>query len=153
MYKQRNEITMTQNSETGLESNIDSISICEAMKGNTSKVIKKLESQIPAHFQIYSDIYSEYLHMVDDLFGSCYIAEKEFFDKLNIDQNSIKMFDEYWGMLAETYIDQIGLSTELLKSYSQVRVSAIKSYDNYMHIFTQSYAKILSQFNSFYENK
>ncbi len=144
---------MAQNSESKVESKNDSISLCETMKGNTSKVIKKLESQIPIQFQIYSDVYSEYLHMVDDLFGSCYIAEKEFFDKLNIDQNSIRIFDEFWSILAKIYTDQIEVSTELLKAYGQMRISAIKSYDNYMHVFTESYAKILSELNSISDKK
>ncbi len=39
-------------------------SICDIMKGNTSVIIQKMESQIPVNFQIYSDMYKEYLHMM-----------------------------------------------------------------------------------------
>jgi len=62
------------------------ISVCDVMKNNTSKSIKKLESQIPTLVQQYSDLYSAYLHSFDDIFGTCYIAEKEFFNKLGIDK-------------------------------------------------------------------
>ena len=57
----------------------DSISICDLMKDHTSTVIKKAESQIPTYTQIFSDVYREYLHVIDDLYGTCYISEKEFF--------------------------------------------------------------------------
>ena len=64
----------------------EKISVCDIMKTNTSKIIQKFESKIPPRFQQYSDLYAAYLHTIDDVFGTCYISEKEFFDKLNIDQ-------------------------------------------------------------------
>jgi len=79
------------------------ISICDVMKDNTSKRLKKLESQIPSYFQEYSDLYTEYLHMFDDLFGTCYISEKEFFDKLGFDQETLKTFDNYSKTLTNFY--------------------------------------------------
>ena len=66
------------------------ISICDVMKDNTSKVIQKIETGIPPVFQNYSDLYSAYLHMFNDLFGTCYMVEKKFFDKLNIDQGILR---------------------------------------------------------------
>jgi len=124
------------------------ISICDVMKDNTSKRIKKLESQIPSYFQEYSDLYTEYLHMFDDLFGTCYIAEKEFFDKLGFDQETLKTFDNYSKTLTNFYSSQIDMSTNYLRDYVKMRISAIKSYDGYMHVMMDSYAKSLSQFNS-----
>lgn len=53
-------------------------SICDIMKSGTSEIIKKLEIQIPTYAQIYSDIYKEYLHTLDELYGVCYISEKDF---------------------------------------------------------------------------
>ena len=38
----------------------ENLSICDIMKEDTSKVIKKLESQMPSQFQNYSDVYTEY---------------------------------------------------------------------------------------------
>ena len=46
-------------------------------------MIKETEAKMPIFFQSYSDLYTKYLHLLDDIFGTCYIAEKEFFDKLN----------------------------------------------------------------------
>ncbi len=124
------------------------ISICDVMKDNTSKRIKKLESQIPSYFQEYSDLYTEYLHMFDNLFGTCYIAEKEFFDKLGFDQETLKTFDNYSKTLTNFYSSQVDMSTNYLRDYVKMRISAIKSYDRYMHVMMDSYAKTLSQFNS-----
>ncbi len=126
----------------------DKISACDVMKDNTSKVIKKMESQIPSYVQEYSDLYAEYLHTFDDFFGTCYIAEKEFFDKLGFDQETLKTFDNYSKTLANFYSSQIEMSTSYLKDYVKMRISAIKSYDRYLHVMMDSYAKTLSQFNS-----
>ena len=128
--------------------NQDKISACDVMKDNTSKVIKKMESQIPSYVQEYSDLYTEYLHMYDDLFGTCYISEKEFFDKLGFDQETLKTFDNYSKTLTNFYSSQIDMSTNYLKAYVKMRISAIKSYDRYLHVMINSYGKTLSQFNS-----
>jgi len=128
--------------------NQDKISACDVMKDNTSKVIKKMESQIPSYVQEYSDLYAEYLHTIDDLFGTCYISEKEFFDKLGFDQETLKTFDNYSKTLTNFYSSQIDMSTNFLRAYVKMRISAIKSYDRYLHVMMDSYAKTLSQFNS-----
>jgi len=132
--------------------NQDKISACDIMKDNTSKVIKKMESQIPSYVQDYSDLYAEYLHTFDDLFGTCYISEKQFFDNLGFDQVTLKTFDNYSKTLANFYSSQIEMSTNYLKDYVKMRISAIKSYDRYLHVMMDSYAKSLSQFNSVTKN-
>ncbi len=126
----------------------DKISVCDVMKSKTSSVIRKMESQIPSYVQEYSDLYAEYLHTIDDdLFGTCYLSEKEFFDKLNIDQKTLKAFDnlsDFWEKIATL---QIETSTNFMKTNNQMRISAIKSYDKYVHTMMDSYAKMLSQYN------
>jgi len=129
------------------------VSVCDIMKGSTSEIIKKMESQIPTYFQMHSDVYTEFLHTMDDLFGTCFIAEKEFFDKLNFDQYTLKLFDSYWKNITKMYSSQIDMSTNFLRAYSQMRISGIKLFDNYMHVMMESYAKMLSQYNSSLVNK
>ncbi len=126
----------------------DKISVCDVMKSKTSSVIRKMESQIPSYVQEYSDLYAKYLHTIDDLFGTCYISEKEFFDKLNIDQNTLKAFDNLWSFWEKATTSQIETSTNFMRIYVQMRISAIKSYDKYVHTLMDSYAKMLSQYNS-----
>jgi len=86
--------------------------------------------------------------MFDDLFGTCYIAEKDFFDKLGLDQETLKTFDNYSKTLTNFYSSQVDMSTNFLREYVKMRKSAIKSYDKNLHVMIDSYAKTLSQFNS-----
>jgi len=143
----------TEAETTKVNSSKNDISVCDIMKGNTSEIIKKMESQIPSYFQMNSDVYTEFLHTMDDLFGTCFIAEKEFFDKLNIDQYTLNLFDSYWKNITKMYSSQIDVSTNFLRAYSQMRISGIKLFDNYMHSMMESYAKMLSQYNSSLGNK
>ncbi|MDH3313651.1 MAG: hypothetical protein OEM28_10965 [Nitrosopumilus sp.] len=122
----------------------DSSSICNVWKGNTSKIINKLELQIPSHFQIYSDMYKEYLRSIDDIFGTCILSEKEFLDKLNIDPNFMKSLGMYSNFLSGVWINQIENYDNYLKWYSQMRISGMKSYEELMHIMMDSYSKTLS---------
>lgn len=125
----------------------EKISICNLMKEDTSEIIQKLESKIPVHAQNYSDLYAEYLHMFDDLFGTCYMAEKEFFDRLDIDQGVLKQVREHSRIAKENYLDGIEMGTKMLDEYVKMRISAIKTFDGYFHNMMDSYAKVLSQFN------
>ena len=123
------------------------ISVCDIMKNNTSEVIKKIESQAPSLMQKYSDLYMTYLHTIEDIFGTCYISEKEFFDKLNIDQGILKEVEKFSSALTAICLDQIEVSSKYLEAHIQMRVSALKTYDNFMHTMMDSYAKTLSKFN------
>ncbi len=126
----------------------EKISICDVMKNNTSKTIKKMESQIPSLVQQYSDLYSAYLHSFDDIFGTCYISEKEFFDKLGIDNKTLETFKEFSDILTQNHSIQVDSNTNFLRAYVQMRISAINTFDNYVHVMMDSYSKILSQVNS-----
>ena len=126
----------------------DKISVCDVMKSKTSSVIRKMESQIPSYVQEYTDLYAEYLHTIDDLFGTCYLSEKEFFDKLSIDQKTLKAFDNFWSFWEKTATSQIETSTNFMRTNNQMRISAIKSYDKYVHTMMDFYSKMLSQYNS-----
>lgn len=125
------------------------VSVCDIMKKNTSEVIKKMESQAPSLIQKYSDLYMAYLHTIDDIFGTCYISEKEFFDKLNLDQGILKEVEKFSNALTAMSLKQIDQSSKYLEAYAQMRVSSLQTYDNFMHVMMDSYAKTLSQFNKF----
>ncbi len=123
------------------------VSVCDIMKNNTSEIIKKIESKTPSLMQKYSDLYMQYLHTIDDIFGTCYISEKEFFDKLNLDQNTLKEVEKFSNSLTAISLNQIEASSKYLEAYMQMRVSALKTYDDFMHVMMDSYAKTLSQLN------
>ena len=135
---------MSETQDTGNET---SISVCDIMKENVSEITKKLESQSLINFQQYSDLYSSYLHTIDDVFGTCYIAEKEFFDKLNIDPQILKEFKESSDLFTKNYLEQIDLSTKYFQNYVNMRKVSLDAYDKFMHALMESYAKSLSQFS------
>ena len=123
------------------------ISICDVMKEDTSKIIQKLESQIPLNLQQYSELYSAYLHTLEDTFGTCYISEKEFFDKLNIDQGILAAYQKYSNTLTYAFLDQIELFSKIKEQNIQAQKSNLEVYDKFMHSMLDSYAKFLSQYN------
>ena len=131
------------------QKNTDKISVCDILKTNSSQIIRKLESQIPSKVQQYSDLYSTYLHTLDDLFGSCYMSEKEFFDKLNIDQGILKSFQQFSQALTQSYLDQIDMYAKYRQEINQMQMSGLKTYDTFLHTMLETYAKTLSQFNKF----
>jgi hypothetical protein len=139
--------TMWYMEKKDLPSNNEKISICDIMKGNTSEIIQKLECQILSFVQNYSDLYTAYLHMFDDIFGTCYIAEKEYFDKLQIDPKVLKQLKEHTETLKQNSIESIEMFTKFFDAYAKMRISAVKSFDNYIHVMMDSYAKMLSNLN------
>ena len=125
------------------------ISFCDLMKNDTSEVVRKLESQIPSFAQNYSDLYAAYLHMFDNFFGTCYISEKEFFDKLNMDQKILLEIKKNSELVKKNCFEGIDSSTKIFDFFIKTRVSAIISVDNYIHEMMELYAKFLSQFNKY----
>ena len=125
----------------------DNLSICDIMKEDTSKIIKNMESKMPSIFQNYSDLYAAYLHMYDDIFGTCYMAEKEFFDKLNIGQGILKQIKVNSELIRKNYVENMDMASKLLDEYVRMRIETIKSFDNFTHMMMESYAIMLSQYN------
>ena len=85
--------------------------------------------------------------MFDDLFGTCYISEKEFFDKLNIDQAILKQIKTVSESIKDVYLKNIDMNAKYIDEYTKMRISAIQSFDSYAHMMMESYGKFLSQFN------
>ena len=137
-----------ENSDQVIENqnNIQKISPCGIMSDNTSKIIQKIESEMPLFFQGYSDLYSKYLHSIKDTFGVCHLAEKQYFDKLDIDQGILKQFNSYCKSITNTNKSQIDLSRDFLKYYFEFQLSLVDSSDKYFHNLMNNYAKMLSQF-------
>jgi len=136
-------ITLSKNTSDESE-----ISICDIMKNRTSEIVKKIECQLPLSVQQYSDLYTAYLHSIDDMFGTCYISQKEFFDKLGISQETLRNFDKYLESISKSYQDWIDLSSKYGENYVQTRLSMIKSSDQFIHMAMNSYAKMLAKFNA-----
>ena len=124
-------------------------SVCDVMKNNTSEIIQKIESKFPTFAQLYTDLYTKYLHTIDDLYSTCYLSEKEFLDKLGMDKATLGAFEMYWNSITEMTLKQIDMATNFAKMYVQFRLDTIDSYDKVAHLMLDSYAKAWSQFNSY----
>jgi len=122
------------------------ISPCGVISDNTSEIIQKLESEMPLFFQDYSDLYSKYLHSIKDIFGVCHLAEKQYFDKLDVNQDVLKQFNDYFKSITNTSKSQIDLSRDFLKYYFYFQLSLVDSSDKYTHTLMNGYAKMLSKF-------
>lgn len=141
-----------ENSDKSTKSKNSKISICDIMKSNSSRVIQKLESQIPLNFQESSILYTAYLKTMDHIFGTCLIAEKEFFDKLNIDQGVLTAFKNYSNFISDVYLKQIDTYSKFRQTNIQTQTSYLESYDEFFKTLVDSYGQFLSQFNRLSDN-
>lgn len=125
----------------------DSISICDLLKNNTTKIIRKYETQTPILVQMYSDYYNEYLHSLEDIFGTCYLSEKHFFDSLGVDEQTLSTIDKFWKGFTETTISHIDTYTNFQKVQFDTMVSLMRSYDHFIHLGMDYCAEMFSQFD------
>lgn len=142
-----------QHTQESMQSEALPLSICDVFKEKTTAVIEKLESQVPVSLQMYSDLYTEYLHSVDKIFGTCYISQKEFFDKLGIDQGILREYNDFWSTVIDITNTQVDMFMNSQKSYVKTRIEAIKYFNQNAQLMMDNYAKLLSQFNKKFETK
>lgn len=134
-----------------LEQKTENISICDVFKESTTAVIEKLESQVPLYLQNYSDLYMEYLNSIDNMFGTCYISQKEFFDKLGIDQKTLKAGKDLWKTATDLFLTQIDMAMNFQKLYVETRIETIKYFNQNTALLMNNYAKMLGQLNKLSE--
>ena len=123
------------------------ISVCDLLKNNTTKIIRKCETQTPIYAQLYSNYYTEYLHSLEDIFGTCYLSEKHFFDSLGIDEKTLNATDKFWKGFTETTISHIDMYTNFRKAQFDTMVSFMRSYDHFVHLGMDYCAEMFSQLN------
>ncbi len=123
------------------------LSFCEILKDGTSDLIKKLESEMPSLFQEYSDLYTRYLHSIHDYYASCNIVEHQFFEKLTIDPEFLKMFDAFFKSHTKILESHFDMSSNIFRSYIQFRLSIIDSLDHVSHSWIDLWSNYLSQFS------
>ena len=109
--------------------------------------LQKMEFQVPKYLQGYSDLYTKYLHSLNTLYGTCYVSEKQYFDKMGIDHKVLEPINEYWKFLKNLAIVQIGARSKFIEDYIQFRIAAIESFDKSMASALDYYAKALSEYN------
>lgn len=120
------------------------LSFCDIMHDGAAEIIAKLQSLLPINMELYSDLYMECLNSYQDLFGTCYIAEKEIEDTIGIDQNLLEHFDAIAKTYSKMIMAQIDMSSNIQKVYLQSGISAVKTSDEYIRLMLDSYSRMVS---------
>ena len=124
----------------------ESDSISQVLKNNTHKFTKKLESQLPLKMQQFSELYTAYLHSVNNTFDSCTTCEKELFEKLSMDKGLVKAFEKYTKVGTDSMLQQMDYYAQFRKYSTEAHLSAMKSCDNFMTSVIGYNLKIFDQF-------
>jgi len=123
-------------------------SVCDIWKDNVHKVITKMEYQTPIYLQAYSQVHAEFLHSIDSLFGTCYIWQKQYFDKMGIDQKVINAY----GNLCDSNTGNIFELMDVYANYKKFQADSIidsmKTGNNYLHWWVDMCGKTMSFWNS-----
>ena len=121
-------------------------SVAQILKNNTHEITKKLESQLPLKVQQFSELYSAYLHSINNTFDSCITCEKELFEKLGMDKGIIKVFGEYTKTCTDTMLQQMDQYAQFRKYATDTQLSVVKSWDDFMTSMIGYNIKIFNQF-------
>ena len=133
-----------KNRKTIEDAQIESVS--QILKNNTHEITKKLESQLPLKMQQFSELYTAYLHSMNNTFDSCITCEKELFDQSGVDKRIVKAFGEYTKTCTDNMLQQMGYYTQFRKYSTNVQLSAVKSWNDLMESMTNYNLKIFDQF-------
>ena len=137
-------VTKKENSNQAENTQTDSVA--QILKNNTHEVTKKLESQLPLKVQQFSELYSAYLHSMNNTFDSCITCEKELFDKLGVDKGVVKAFGEYPKAHTDNMIQQMDYYAQFRKYSTETQLSAMKSWDNFVTTMMDYNFKVFDQF-------
>ncbi len=140
------DVTKKETENNNQVENTQTDSIAQTLKNNTHKFTQKLESQLPLKVQQFSNLYSAYLHSMNNTFDSCITCEKELFEKLGVDKGIIKAFGEYTKAHTDMMLQQMDYYAQFRKYSTDTQLSAVKSWDNFMTAMMDYNFKIFDQF-------
>ncbi|MGI0073611.1 MAG: hypothetical protein ACREA3_07350 [Nitrosotalea sp.] len=129
------------------------LSVCDIVHDGAADIIAKMQSLLPINMELYSDLYMECLNSFQDLFGTCYIAEKEIEDTIGIDQNLLENFDVTAKTYSKIAMAQIDMASNIQKAFLQSSISAVKTSDEYIRLMLDSYSRMVSNSLNFPFNK
>ena len=130
------------------ESKVNEVdSFSKITKDNTHKIINKLESDLPSKTQQFSELYTAYLHTMNNTFDSCIMYEKEFLEKLGVEQNILKLFGNLVEFQTKTMLEQMNMYTKFRENNTKIQLSAIRSFDEFTQNIIKANIKMYNQFN------
>jgi hypothetical protein len=124
------------------------LSFCDIIHDNASSLIEKMQSLLPINMEVYSDFYMECLNSFQDLFGSCYIAEREIEQTIGIDQKFLQYLETSVRSYTKMIYSQIEIANNFQKACLQTSMSTVKTSDEYIRLMLDSYSRMVS--NSLY---
>lgn len=130
------------------ESKVNEVdSFSKITKDNTHKIINKLESDLPSKTQQFSELYTAYLHTMNNTFDSCIMYEKEFLEKLGVEQNTLKLFGNLVEFQTKTMLEQMNMYAKFRENNTKIQLSAIRSFDEFIQNIIKANIKMYNQFN------
>jgi predicted transcriptional regulator YdeE len=124
-------------------------SIQNIIQDHTSEIIEKIDSKIPTYVQLYSDLYKKYLQIAGNLCTKSYLTQKEFYEKMEIDDARFAMFDAYLESIKKMSLLQIDMTETMFQSYIGFRLTALDFYDQMMNGCMVNFAKMCPILNNF----
>jgi len=145
--KQVIEVIKTSKIEHDLAEQKTTISIQNIVKDNASEIIEKIDSKIPTYVQSYSDLYKKYLHIASNFYTASYLAQKEIFDKIGMEDTRFVLFDTYLESVKKMTLLQIDITENMFQSHVGHRLMVLDWYDQMMNWSITNFAKMSSWFN------
>lgn len=122
-------------------------SVCDVWKDGVHKLVTKLEYQTPIYLQAYTQVHTEFLHGIDNLFGTCYLWQKQYFDRLGISKG---VLDAY-GKLCNSWVERTTESLDMYANYSRMQadmvIDAMKVGNNVLQSWVEMYGKMVTFWN------
>lgn len=120
------------------------LSVCDVWKDSVHKIVTKAEYQTPIYLQAYTQVHIEFLHCIDNLFGTCYLWQKQYFDRLGIDKG---ILDAY-GKMYDSWVDQALRGMDAYANYKKLQadmvVDAMKVGNDMLHSWIDAYGRAVS---------
>jgi len=99
------------------------------------EMMQKVEGHIPLHMKSFSDFSREYMKLLEHGFKINCSIENKIFGNMGIDNNSIKLFDEYLTSCNKFYSTQIDITGNVFGNYLKMRLTLMESYNNFVKEF------------------
>lgn len=124
----------------------NAVSTPSIVKDNTLEITEKIDSKVTSYAQLYSGLYKKYLHIGSNLCNTSYLAQKEIFDKMGVDNT---MFDVYLSLAKQLVLLQIDMNESMIRSYVSHRLMMLDFYEQIMNRNITDFGKMYSMFNYF----
>ncbi len=105
----------------------------DIVKDNAARVMKKIDTQIPLYVKMYSDLYREYMRIIEDTFEAGHTLELAKTNKLPQNQLSKDIVEYNIRTYSNAVLMGLDMYGEYLKWYSDIRLAGMKSLDQAIH--------------------